>query len=133
MENLHVNLQESPVSIAETHVVLQRPSKGNKLRCDFIPRKSLEEVLDYLKDKRLVVPNPEPIRIDELEITKHGRRKIQRSPDIDFKIKRPGQLISRTLRNRQRDHEKPIPVIEVDDQFYEDDIEDRIAEDDIDD
>jgi hypothetical protein len=62
MENLHVNLQESPVSIDKTPVVLQKPSKGKKPRCDFIPRKSLEEVLDDLKDKILTVPNPEPIQ-----------------------------------------------------------------------
>jgi hypothetical protein len=75
MENLHVNLQESPVSIAKTHVVLQKPSKGKKLRYDFIPRKSLEEVLDDLKDKNLVVPNPKPIQVDlnELDIKKWGK------------------------------------------------------------
>jgi hypothetical protein len=90
--------------------------------------------LDDLKDKILVVPNPEPIQVDlnELEIKKQGRRKIQRSPDINFKNKRHGRLISRTLRNRHRDHEKPIPVIEVDDRISEDDIDDQIPEDDID-
>jgi hypothetical protein len=92
MENLHVNLQESHVSIVETPVVLQNPSKGNKPRCDFIPKKSLEEVLDDLKDKILTVPNPEPIQFDsnEIDIKKQGRRKKQRSPNINFKNKRLG-------------------------------------------
>jgi hypothetical protein len=72
LENLHVDLQESPVSVIKTHVVFHKSSKGKKPRCDFIPRKPLEEVLDDLKDKILVVPNPEPIRVDlnELEIKK---------------------------------------------------------------
>jgi hypothetical protein len=58
MENLHVSLQETPVSTVETLVVIQKPSKSNKLRCDFIPRKYLEEVLADLKDKTLTVHNP---------------------------------------------------------------------------
>jgi hypothetical protein len=68
VENLQVNLQESPASIDQTPVVIQEPSKGKKPKHDFIPRKSLEEVLDDLKDKILVVPNPEPIRVDSNEI-----------------------------------------------------------------
>jgi hypothetical protein len=89
------------VFIVETLVFLQKPSKGKKPRYDFIPMKYLEEVLADLKDKILIVPNPQPIRVDsnEIDIKKQGRRKKQRSPDINFKNKRPGRLISRTLRN----------------------------------
>jgi hypothetical protein len=101
----------------------------------FCSQKIFEEVLDDLKDKILIVPNPEPIQVDlnEPTVKKKGRHKKQSSPDINFKNKRPGRLISRKMRNRQRDHEKSIPVIEVDDHFSEDDIDDFIAEDDIDD
>jgi hypothetical protein len=89
----------------------------------FYSKKSLEDVLDNLKDKVLVVPSPEPVMVDlnEVKIKKQGRRKTQRIPDIDFKNKRPGRLISRMLRNRHHDHEKPIPVIDVDDWISEDD------------
>jgi len=134
MENLHVNLQENPASIDQNSVVIQKPPKGKKLRCDFVPRKSLEEVLVDLKDKILIVINPEPIQVgsNEIDIKKQARWKKQRNPYINFKNKRPGQLISQTLRNRQRDFEKPIPMIKVDDQFFEDDIDDRIHGDDTD-
>jgi hypothetical protein len=123
LENLHVELQEIPVSITKTLVVFHKSSKGKNLRRDFIPKKSLEGVLDNLKDKVLVVPSSEPVMVDlnEVKIKKHGRRKTQRIPDIDFKNNRPGRLIFRTLRNRHRDHEKPIPVIDVNDQISEDD------------
>jgi hypothetical protein len=89
MENLHVNLQESPASIDKTPVVLQKPSKGKKPRCDFIPRKSLEEVLDDLKDKILTVPNPEPIRVDlnEIDIKKQGRQRNKEVQTSILKIK----------------------------------------------
>jgi hypothetical protein len=101
LENLYVELQESLVSITKIPVVLHRSSKGKKPRHDFIPKKSLEDVLDDLKEKVFVVPSPEPVLVDlnEVEIMKHGRRKIQRSRDINFKNKRLGRLISRTLRN----------------------------------
>jgi hypothetical protein len=135
MENLHVNLQEIPTSIDQTPVVIQKPSKGKKPKHDFIPRKYLEEVLDDLKDKILTVPNPEPIQIDlnEPTVKKKGRHKKQSSPDINFKNKRHGRLISRKMRNRQRENEKSIPVIEIDDIiFIEDDIDDQILGNDID-
>jgi hypothetical protein len=79
MENLHVNLQEIPASIEETPAVLQNPAKVKKPRCNFIPRKSLEEVLDDVKDKILTVPNLEPIWVDsnEMNIKKLGRQKKQ--------------------------------------------------------
>ena len=91
--------------------------------------------MDDVKDKILTVPNLEPIWVDsnEMNIKKLGRQKKQQIPDINFENKRHCRLISRTLRNRQCDHEKPIPVIEVDDWFSEDYIDDRVVEDDIDD
>jgi hypothetical protein len=75
-----------------------------------------------------------PIQVDlnELDFRKMGRQKKWRSPEINFKNKIPGRLISRTLRNRQRDHEKPILVIEVNDRISEDDIDERIPGDNID-
>jgi hypothetical protein len=41
LENLHVELQEIPVSITKTLVVFHKSSKGKNMRCDFIPNKSL--------------------------------------------------------------------------------------------
>jgi hypothetical protein len=75
LENLHVDLQEIPVSITKTPVVFHKFTKGKKPRHDFIPKKYLEDVLYDLKDKVIVVPDPEPIQVDlnELEIKKQGR------------------------------------------------------------
>lgn len=135
MENLHVNLQESLVTIDQTPIVIHKPPKGQKPRCAFTPRKYLKDVLDELKDKILVVSNLEPIRVDlnESTVKKKGRHDKKSSPDINFQNKRPSRLISRKVRNQQRDNEKSIHVIEIDDCFSEDDINDLIVEDDIDD
>ena len=62
IENLYVNLQEGPAFIDQTPIVIQEPSKSKTPKHDFIPIKSLEEVLVDLKDKTLMVPSPEPIR-----------------------------------------------------------------------
>jgi hypothetical protein len=68
LENLHVELQESPMSITKTPVIFHKSSKGKKPRHDFIPKKSLEDVLDDMKDKVLVVPSPEPVMVDLNEV-----------------------------------------------------------------
>jgi hypothetical protein len=100
MENLHVNLQERPTSIYQTPVFIQKPPKGKKLRCDFVPKKYLEEVLDYQKDKILTIPNHDPIQVDlnEPTVKKKGRHKKQSSPDINCKNKRLDLLVYMKMR-----------------------------------
>jgi hypothetical protein len=72
LRNLHVELQGSPVSITKTPVVFHKSSKGTHQRHDFIPKKSLEDVLDNLKGKVLVVPSPGPVvgDLNEIKIKK---------------------------------------------------------------
>jgi hypothetical protein len=123
LENLHVELQGSPVSITKTIVVFHKSSKGTHPRHDFIPKKSLEYVLDNLKDKVLIVPSPElvMVHLNEIKIKKQGRCKTHKVLYIDFKNKISSPLESRMLRNQHHNHEKPIPIIHVDDQISEDD------------
>jgi hypothetical protein len=106
-----------------------------KPQCNFIPRKSLEEILDDVKNKVPTVPTHQPIQVvlKESTVKKKRRCKKQSSPYVNFTNKRPGRLLSRKLRNQQRDNEKSTPVIEVDDHFSEDEIEYFIAQEDIDD
>jgi hypothetical protein len=75
LRNLHVELQGSFVSITKTPVVFHKSSKGTHQRPDFIPKKSLEDVLDNLKDKVLVVPSPWLVvgDLNESKIKKQGR------------------------------------------------------------
>jgi hypothetical protein len=77
------------VSITKTLIVFHNSSTGTHQRPDFIPKKSLEDVLDSLKGKVLVVPSPGQVvgDLNESKIKKQGRRKRQRVPDIDFKNK----------------------------------------------
>jgi hypothetical protein len=134
IENLCVNLQEDHATTDQTSVAIRKPS-GKKPRCDFMPRKSLEEVLDVLKDKIPTVPIHEPTQVvlNKSIVKKNGRHKKQSNPDVNFTNKRPGRLLSRKLRNQQRGNEKSTPVIEIDDHFDEDDIDNFIAQEDVDD
>jgi hypothetical protein len=52
---------------------------------------------------------------------------------VNFTNKRLGRLISRKLRNLQQDHLSSIPVIEVDDHFFEDEIDKFLDQEDVDD
>ena len=45
----------------QTTFAIQKPSKGKKPQCDFMPRNSLEEALDDLKDRVSTVPTHELI------------------------------------------------------------------------
>jgi hypothetical protein len=62
IKNLCVNPQEGHASIDQASIAIQNPS-GKKPRCDFYPRKYLEEVLDDLKDMILIVHTHQPIRV----------------------------------------------------------------------
>jgi len=55
-------------------IAIQNPS-GKNPRCDFMPKKSLEEVLDDLKDMVSFVPTHEPIWVvpNESIVKKKGR------------------------------------------------------------
>jgi hypothetical protein len=62
IENLCVDPQEDHATTDQTSVAIQNPL-GKKPRCDFMPRKSLEEVLDVLKDRVSTVPIHEPTQV----------------------------------------------------------------------
>jgi hypothetical protein len=64
-------------------------------------------------------------------VKKNRRHKEQINSDLNFTNKRPGKLISRSLRNRQRDHLSLIPVIEVDRHLSEDEIDNFLGHEDV--
>jgi hypothetical protein len=72
-------------------------------------------VLDKLKSKVLVIPNPGQDVVDKNEIKtkKQGKNKTQRVLDIDFKNKRNGRILYRMVKNRHHICENPIPIIDV--------------------
>jgi hypothetical protein len=120
---LHVELQGKPMSINKTPVVFHKSSRGTHQRRDFVPKKSLEDVLDNLKGKVLTIPSlgQDVVDLDEIKTKKHGRLKTQRVPDIDYENKRSSRIISRIVKYRHHNHEQPIPIIDVDDRIYVDD------------
>jgi hypothetical protein len=61
------------------------------------------------------------VDINEIKTKKQGKHKTQRVPDIDFKNKRNDRLLSRMVRNRHHNREKPIPIIDVEDRIFVDD------------
>jgi hypothetical protein len=75
IENLRVELHQSPMSITKTPIFVHKSSKGKNPRCNFIPKKSLEDVLDGLKDKFLIVPSSDLVMVDlnGVKIKKQGR------------------------------------------------------------
>ena len=95
----------------------------------------MEEVLDDLKDRIPIVPTHEPIQVvlNKSIVKKSRKHKEQSNSELNFTNKRPCRLISRSLKNRQRDHLSSIPVIEVDDHFSEDEIDNFIGQEDVDD
>jgi hypothetical protein len=128
IKNPCVDSQEDHATIDRTSVAIQNPL-GKNPRCDFMPRKSLEEVLDVLKDRVPFVPTVEPIGVvpNELVIKKNRRHKEHSNFDLNFSNKRLGMLISRILRNRQRYHLSLIPVIEVNDDLSKDEIDEFLV------
>jgi hypothetical protein len=109
-------------------VALQTPL-GKNPRCIFTPRKSLENVVDVLKEK--VYPTP-AIELNqgfsEKPIAKKNRKsKKHDNSDLSFINKRFGRLISKSLRNRNKDHLISISVIKVNDHYSNDDINDFLA------
>jgi len=75
LRNLHVKLQGSHVSITKNPIFFHKSSRGTHHRCNFLPKKSLEYVLDNLKGKVLVVPSPrlDMVHLNEIKIEKQNR------------------------------------------------------------
>jgi hypothetical protein len=123
LRDLHVELQEDPVSFTKTPVDFHKSSRGTHQRCDFFPKKSLEDVLDNLKGKVLAVPSHWKYVVDlnEIKTKKRGRHKTRRVLDIDFMNKISSRLLYKMVRNRHHNREKPIPFIDVEDHISVDD------------
>jgi hypothetical protein len=109
-------------------VAMQNPL-GKKPRCNFVPRKSLEEVVDVLKERVSHAPSIELTQglNDKPTVKKNRKKKKQGNSDLSFVNKRQGKLISRSLRNRQQDHLSSISVIEVNDHLTDDEINDFLS------
>jgi hypothetical protein len=107
---------------------------GKEPRYNFVPKKSLEEVIDVLKERVSPAPTVEPTQgfINKSTVKKNHKKKKQGNSDLSFVNKRPGKLISRSLRNRQQDHLSSISVIEVDDHLTDDEINEFLAREDVD-
>jgi len=88
-----------------------------------------------VKNKVPIVPTHQLIQVvlKESTVKKKRRCKKHSIPDVNFTNKRPSHLLYRKLRNQNRDNEKLTPLIEVDDHFFEDEIEYFIDQEDIDD
>jgi len=100
-----------------------------KLPCSFSPTKYLEQVLGELKGKVSLVPMNEPNlkNNDNLIANKIRKGKKQHNSDLNFRNKRYGRFISRSLRNKKRDHLSSISTIEVNDQCSDQEINDFLA------
>jgi hypothetical protein len=100
-----------------------------------MPRKSLEEVIDVLKDRVSSAPTVESTQgvLKKSIVKKNHKHKEQSNSDLSFVNKRPGRLISKNFRNREQVHLSSIPVIEVDDHLYDDEINEFLAREDVDD
>jgi hypothetical protein len=85
------------------YVAMQNPL-GKKPRYNFVPKKSLEEVVDVLKERVSPTPAIEPTQglIDKPTVKKNRKKKKQDNSDLSFINKRSGRLISRSLRNRKQ-------------------------------
>jgi hypothetical protein len=104
--------------LTEPNSVAMQNLLGKKPRYNFIPRKSLEEVIDVLKKRVSYAPTIESNQgfIDKPTVKKIRKKKKHGNSDLIFINKRSGGLISRSLRNRKQDHLSSISMIEVNDQ-----------------
>jgi hypothetical protein len=77
LRDLHVELQEDPVLFTKSPVDLHQSTRGTHQRHKFVPKKYLEDVLDKLKRKVYVTPNPgkDVVVINEIKTKKHGKHK----------------------------------------------------------
>jgi hypothetical protein len=112
-----------------TSIVDETPV-DKKLPCMFSPRKYLEQVIGELKGKYPPVPmNESNLNNNDKPVVKKFRKgKKQQSSDLNFRNKKVGRLISRNLRNRKSDHLSSIPMIEIDDQCSDQEINDFLAQ-----
>jgi hypothetical protein len=112
-------------------VALQTPMVKTS-RCIFSPRKSLEQVVDELKGKvsPVLANKPNQGHSDEPTVKKIRKGKKQQGSDLNFMNKRSGRLISRSLRNRKKDHLSSISTIEVNDHCSDEEINDFLAQED---
>jgi hypothetical protein len=141
---LHLNTNPSPcncttesqdvdphgdyASTGPNFVDMQNPL-GKKPRYNFLPRKSLEQVIDVLKERVSPTPTIEPNQgfVDKPTIKKNRKKKEHGNSDLSFVNKRPRSLISRSLRNRQQDHLRSISVIKVNDHLTDDEINEFLS------
>jgi hypothetical protein len=125
LQDLHIELQvaEDPALPTKTLVDSHQSIRDTHQRHEFVPKKSLEEVLDKLKGKVYVTPNLEKDLVDEkeIQIKRQGKQKTQKVQDLDFKNKRNDRLLSRMTRNRRQNRENPIPTIDIEDLISVDD------------
>jgi hypothetical protein len=114
--------------IEPIYVPMQTPI-GKKPRCVFFPRKSLEQVVDVLKERIYPTHAIESNQgfSDKPTVKKNRNSKKQESLDSNFINKRSGRLISRSLRNQKHDHLSLIYMIEVNDHCSDDEINDFLT------
>jgi hypothetical protein len=97
--SIHIEIM---ISLNPFLLSMQNPL-GKKPQYNFVPKKSLEEVVDVLKER--VYPSP-TIDLtqglhDKPTVKKNRKKKKQGKSDLSFINKRQGRLISRILRNQQ--------------------------------
>jgi hypothetical protein len=82
-------------------------------KCDFVPKKSLEEILSLLRDKTPVTPDPvhNTVSKDKNKIKRQGKQVTHNVNDLDFRNKRSGRLLSRMTKNQHQNRDKPIPTV----------------------
>jgi hypothetical protein len=87
--NQSVDPHEDHVSTKPNSVAMQNPL-GEKPRYNFVPRKSLEEVIDVLKERVSPAPTVEPTQgfINKSIVRKNRKKKKQGNSDLSFVNKR---------------------------------------------
>jgi hypothetical protein len=132
-ESQGVDLHRDHELTEPIYVAMQNPL-GQKPRYNFVPKKSLEEVVDVLKERVSHDPTIESTQglHDKSTVKKNRKKKKHGNSDLSFINKRQGRLISRSLRNQQQEHLSSISVIEVDDHLTNGEINDFLAREDVD-
>jgi hypothetical protein len=114
---VEIQVSKDPVLPPDTPIEFRPIAEVTSKKHEFIPKKSLEEILSHLRDKAPVTPDPvqNMVSEDKIKIKRQGKKVTQKVNDLDFRNKRNGRLLSRMTRNRHQNHDKPIPTVVIED------------------
>ena len=118
--HIEIQLHDNSIMSLDGQADVMPVARATQKRKGFVPKKSLETILIWLKNQPLGYVDQQAQlmcpKIDE-KTKKQGKqtRQLQDICEIYFKNKRVSRILSRMIRNRHRQRDNPIQTITIED------------------